>query len=165
MYTRNLAETIEKIISRKITIDSNIFPTSKNASIIYVEETPSLLKKLLDFNKIVVRVPLIKFNLKNCNPRPRILTVHDGSQRVGQSPSEAKNFQNRGLRLIEGLWLITFYPEILKNHSIDLVESVYSKECIPTIYLWDDAINLSAICPDVSDSMCGAPYVLEERTL
>lgn len=168
MYPEELEKIVAKIEQKQPTQNlSQAFSGTKlpdHELEIYVREVPEFVNTLIDYSAICVRVPLEKFSLAGINTNPRILRIHDGSSRRGQPPS-ARNAQFRGLRLIEGLWLVALFPDLLKSHSIDLVASIYSIECVPTLYYWNGVIYLSAICPDISDSMCGAPYVIEERPI
>ena len=86
----------------------------------------------------------------------------NASKNRGVRPSDvAFEKGERGLTLAEGIALVTQYPEVIADHSIDLVASRYGAECTPTIYSWDGRVMLSAICSDVSDAMCGAPTTLD----
>jgi hypothetical protein len=158
---------LERILSKRILLqEEELFKkNSQHNFSMYIEESEEILKNLISVNNINVRVPFAKFKVNSYNPTPRILSIHDGKDRKGKTPCEGKKFKYRGLTLIEGLWFITYYPEVLQDHSLDLLETTYSIECVPTLYYWGNTVNLSAICPDVSDSMCGAPYVTNERAV
>lgn len=111
----------------------------------------------MDYNKY--KIPRNKTGWK-------ILIVTDGKENKGTSPIKTlKHLQNgeRGLNLIESILFAVAYPEVLKDHAIDVLGSKYGKECIPTLFQWKDRKYLSAICPDVHDKMCGAPIVISER--
>lgn len=97
-----------------------------------------------------------------------LLDISINKSHRGIPPSSMKSEfkeDTRGLTLQEGLWLTLLYPFVLNNQAIDLVGSIYSIECVPTIYKWGDKKYLSAVCPDVSDNMCGAPVVERELLL
>lgn len=61
---------------------------------------------------------------------------------------------------MEAIALIEQNPEILNSFSIDIIDTLYSQECIPTIYSWNNSRYLSAICPDVQETQCAAPEVI-----
>jgi len=143
----------------KITRDKITYP-------VFYFQSAQQIKKFIGRNKIIVKVPFNKFVLPKEISRLKLIQIDNGSKRKGWSPIKAKKSfgkRKRGLNLIEGLWLVVLYPKILNDHAIDLVASRYGKECVPTIYKWKNKIYLSAICPDVSDSMCGAPAVYKTK--
>lgn len=125
------------------------------------------LKALIKKHMIDLKIPWNKFK-QTTHYNARIMLIEDGSMWRGYAPLQVKDIikgKSRGLDLFEGISLAILYPEILQHHSLDLIESQYGHECIPTLYYWNDRVNLSAICPDVSDNMCGAPTVIKEVQL
>lgn len=134
----------------------------------YYPQSKQKEKALLDKSGITTLLPLKKFSFTESKFRWKILILEDGTKGIGKSPTESRQTlqQNqRGLKIIEGVYLQLLYPEVILDHSCDLLDARYSIECIPTIYKWKNFICLSAICPDVRDSMCGAPIVYCEKNL
>ena len=111
------------------------------------------LKEQLKLAKIILRVKFEKF-LKEDSSYPYWIAFRLGEKDTALS--QLKLLKNEsGLNLAEGIALAIHYPQILDNRSVDLISSKYGEECVPTIYKWDGKINLSAICGDVRDEMCG----------
>lgn len=129
-----------------------------------VSVTPESLVPLseqLERAGIVLMVHEEKLKSTLVREEPYSIRVNASKNR-GVRPSDV-TFENRerGLTLAEGIALVTQYPEVIAEHSIDLVASSYGAECTPTIYAWNGRIMLSAICSDVSDAMCGAPVTID----
>lgn len=137
--------------------------------LVYSSSKPKILNYLLKQSDILAVLPKAKFHsLLNRKNSLYIALIKDDPGRRNCSPAKnLKNLKNnhRGLDIIEGLWFYLFYPNLLSEHSVDLIGAKYSIECIPTIYQWNDHQFLSAICPDISDPMCGSPLVVAETTL
>ena len=93
----------------------------------------------LDFNNIKANETAKKFYI--------LLDVEDGTKMVAKSSKEAlKRFgkENRSaLNLDESIALITYYPEILKDHYLITAGSFYSKdeEDLPLLWLLDEDHN------------------------
>ena len=133
---------------------------------VYYPNVLDEIKEFIRINEIKIMLDFEKFSFNLNYNGWKIIFAEDGEKRRGKSPSEGlHNTLNkaRGLNIMEGVWLSAMHPELLDRHSIDLIGSKYSIECIPTIYKWGNSVHLSAICPDVSDMMCGAPTILFEK--
>ena len=140
--------------------------TPDNTHRVIVTYTPTssktMLHQLIEAAKIQIDLPLEKYHSQDtADAHLSFLYVEDGTARKGHRPSEVP-VSGRGLSLYEGLWMIAENSDVLNDHAIDLIADRYSIECIPTLYKWDDQIHLSAVCPDVQDTMCGAPIVKHE---
>lgn len=116
---------------------------------------------LLDVTGIVPRVPLERIKLEADDRHSfDLLILADSPAYIAYPPRQAMNTSEfigsgwRGLDLIEGLWLILTYPTIIKERALDLVGTIYSIECTPCIYQWNEGRFLSAIAPDSRDQMC-----------
>ena len=103
-----------------------------------------------------------KLNVPDHRREPYWIRIQDGSKLCGCRPSDdILEEGERGLTVTEGIALALHHPEVLADHSIDLLASSYGSECTPTIYAWEGRVMLSAICSDVSDPMCGAPTTFD----
>jgi hypothetical protein len=70
--------------------------------------------------------------------------VNDGRYRLGVSSQDAeKGFATgeAGATALTGLWLLFYYPEILKNHGIDLPGSRYRHDAVPCLSAWDGTLK------------------------
>lgn len=175
-YISLLEFYLQKVYKEKISISKtlNEFKQYESAqfffTIIYHSSSQELIQTLLSKNYFHFSLPLEKFKKrKDIKDGFYLKLILDKASFKKKSPSMQKKYSREiglhGLNLLDGLWLITQYPELLKKHSLDLIESVYSKECIPTLYSWKERNYLSAICPDVSDELCAAPLVVGQRLL
>lgn len=119
------------------------------------------LRNQLKLAGITLRVKPEKFTTEESAAKPYWIVFRLGQKNM--APSEIKlPSHESALNLSEGIALAIHYPEILKKQSIDLVGSKYGNECVPTIYKWNGKINLSAICEDIRDKMCGPAIKLKE---
>ncbi len=110
------------------------------------QTAPELLGALLRVTDVFPRVPLARIKLPASN--------------IQDMPAKTFIASNwRGLNIIEGLWLTLLHPSILDERALDLVGSIYSIECTPTIYQWGGKRYLSAIAPDSRDEMCRPVFV------
>jgi len=131
------------------------------------QTAPELLEALLRVTDVFPRVPLARIKLPASNIQDfRLLALSDSPAYAAYPPREAampaKTFiasNWRGLNIIEGLWLTLLHPSILDERALDLVGSIYSIECTPTIYQWGGKRYLSAIAPDSRDEMCRPVFV------
>ena len=129
---------------------------------VYYPSTKEDFKDLIKSVNINILLDYNRYFVKGKGRGWRLLSVTSGAENKGKSPSDVirkLDKKARGLNLIEGFWLIVAYPEILNDHAIDIIESKYSIECVPTFFKWKSKVYLSAICPDTKDKMCGAPIV------
>lgn len=121
---------------------------------------------LLKESGILPRVPLNRIQTTQYRKHSfALLALSDSPAYVACPPrlARAGEFtEGRGLDLLEGLWLAFLHPEVLHERALDLVESVYSIECTPTIYQWAGQRYLSAITPDAQDEMCRPVFVRRE---
>lgn len=127
-----------------------------------------LIEKLKKKLSLKALLPMEKYSVDSEEKEFKLVAVKIEHSSLGIPPSRMKRrLKNgeRGLTLLEGLWLALFIPDVLKFQALDLLNSIYSKECIPTIYEWEGERFMSAVCPDVSDMMCGAPIVTGEIPL
>ncbi|HUD44098.1 MAG TPA: hypothetical protein VMR41_00995 [Patescibacteria group bacterium] len=156
---------IKKVLNN---INKSISDPNKFLFLTYYSTNKRILEKLLEKAEIDDLLPLEKYSQDNNKFAFKAILVDDDTSRLGKSPSlQIKQLSKtqRGLNVNEGIWLTLFNKNILKKHSIDLIDSLYSRECIPTIYSWKSETRLSAICPDVSDFMCAAPIIEKEIEL
>ncbi|MBI4065496.1 hypothetical protein HY409_03980 [Candidatus Gottesmanbacteria bacterium] len=125
--------------------------------------------ELISSLHIETEVSLDRYKISPQKAPWKFLLLENGAKQKGKSAREMKMYTKksklRGLTLIEGLWLVAAYPEILKDHAVDMIATTYSLECVPTLYLWNNRRHLSAISPDVHDALCGAPIVYKEIQL
>ena len=121
------------------------------------------LKKQLELTNIKLNVNINKININNTHTKPYWIIFQDGSKNRGKSPNfclDNLNNNEKGLNIIEGISMYLQYPEVVDDHSVDLIGSKYGNECNTTIYKWNDKVMISAICSDISDSMCGSATCL-----
>ncbi|MEK7580484.1 MAG: DUF5701 family protein [Patescibacteria group bacterium] len=75
-----------------------------------------------------------------------IYGVENGKKMLGQSPDVCvKDFakqSRRGLTVVEGINLVAQYPDLLKDHYIDLPGSRYGADYVPDLSLDDDEPGL-----------------------
>lgn len=152
-------------IQREFNKNIEILPDKKNLKFIlcsyYKDFSSDYISILSKHAKIQTFLSIEKYKLKKKRKNIALLYIKVDYNNLGFTPSSAKRM-GKGLNIIDGLWTSLFIPNLLKKQAIDLIESKYSIECIPTIYSWKDKTFLSAVCPDVSDKMCGAPLVMKE---
>ena len=126
-----------------------------------IPESMISVTKQLQHAKIACKILLEHIHTKGKRrSKPYWILVNPGYKNKGKSPRaviSALRSSERGLTLVEGIALAAQYPEVLRSHAIDLLGCTYRKDCTPTIYYWNRKTMLSAICSDVSDSMCAAP--------
>lgn len=144
----------------------NVNPTKQfNKLLLAIPSNLIDLKNQLKLSKIQLNINLNK--IKNTfveSKNPYWIIFQDGSKNRGKSPISCiqhLNRNERGLSVIEGIAMHIQYPNIVKDHSVDLIGSKYGRECILTIYHWKRKVMISAICSDVSDYMCGAATCLK----
>lgn len=88
--------------------------------------------------------------------------MNDGRRRLGVSPKDAvKNFVagEAGATVSIGLWLLLYYPEILKSHIIMLPGSRYYRGDVPYLADWIGGPRLRAVYADHANSLCGSASV------
>ncbi len=135
----------------------------------YKDGSAEFILKLKEKSKVKSLLPIEKYkSSKTTLGTLSLLSIEVKRGDLGVPPSIMKkkiSKEERGLTLIEGLWTALYIPSLLSEQAVDLINDRYGVECVPTIYSWRGKLYLSAICPDVSDKMCGAPIVKKEITL
>lgn len=164
-YTNN---TIDFAIVKHLFEPREVTSSILKLYLITYDTPENLIQDLLQETKIKPLLPLSNYKNTSRQNNFRLLDISLNKNDLGAPPSEMKTSirnDKRGLTVVEGLWLSLLFPSILERQALDLLESTYSIECIPTLYKWNTHSYLSAVCPDVSDSMCGAPLVERELYL
>lgn len=141
--------------------------SQKFTNLVYVDTTIPLLTLIsaievggksltnhLDLSKIkdVVETPKASY----------FVWMQDGRLYKGQSPNQAVALfspNERGATVREGLSLILHYPEIPKDHYIDLPGSWCDRVGVPCLAGWDDDPRLSASGAGFADSYFGSASV------
>lgn len=157
---------LDKVIQKHFSLQESSRGDMRCLLISYSESKPIFIKKLIGKTEIKPLLQLSKYRSDHRSKYVLLdITIKTKHRGVAPSMMRQKLKNKRGLTTEEGIWLASLYPGVLGHQAIDLLGSIYSLECIPTIYKWGDKSYLSAVCPDVSDKMCGAPVVENEIVL
>jgi len=108
-----------------------------------IEVNGKKLSNYLDLKKV-------KDAVKTPN-KPYFVWMQDGALYTNKSPNQAVSMfssNERGATLREGLFLILYYPEILKHHYIDLPGSRYDRGDVPYLVDWGGDPQLRASSAD-----------------
>lgn len=164
MTSKNIKSQInllQKKFNLKVNLSVSNFPKNNLQAelfpLIIIPHNTIPIEKQLQEAKVSPLLPLEKYKKLSKQKKPYLIYFKDGEKNRGKSASQVKtNLQKseRGMLLEEGIALAMQYPQIINIFAIDLVGSLYSIECIPTIFSWKNKNFLSAICPDVKDTGC-----------
>ncbi len=162
---------LNRLQERGLPIPTKLPPISENPDLhkftrlVYVDPTISL-EQLISAIEVNGRKPTNYLNLSKVKDvvktpdMPYFVWMQDGGclyrgKYLDQAVSLFSS-NERGATLREGLFLILYYPEILKDRLIDLPGSWYYRDSVTHLYGWDDNPLLSAEYAIISHSPCSS---------